>query len=102
MDLSAEQFREIVASLQAAPAAGDGGGPSAHGQRRRPRASTEARVTIVPFSDRVSTGALTVPLCDLSDGGVGFLNERPVGVRGARALQLPRAVYANRPAEVLL
>jgi hypothetical protein len=83
MQLSAELFRQMVESLQA--------DRNDDGQRRRPRVGLDARVTIVPFSDRVSPSALSVTVRDLSAGGLGFLHDRKISLGEQFVLLLPEA-----------
>jgi len=93
-ELTAELFREIVDAAAAPP--GDG---LRRDQRATPRTRLEVFATLLPFSDRLASHGLSVPVRDLSRGGFRFLHERPVPLGEHFGLLLPAA--AGRPIVVL-
>ncbi|HWE92993.1 MAG TPA: PilZ domain-containing protein [Tepidisphaeraceae bacterium] len=94
MDLSAEQFAQIVTSLGIEPQEGVGSD-----ERRRPRAEFDARASLIPLSDQTNPGAVSVKVRDLSPSGIGFLHDRQMVLDEQFALLLPRD--GDTPAVVL-
>lgn len=94
MDLSAEQFAQIVTSLDTEPQAQTG-----ENQRRRPRAELDTQASLIPLSDHSAPGAVSVKVRDLSPSGIGFLHDRRMGLDEQFALLLPRD--GDTPAVVL-
>ncbi len=87
MNLSAELFESIVARLSEPDSGFDGATPRE--QRREPRVGVRASVTLVPFTDRIASVPLEVPVRDLSPGGIGFLHETKIALDEQFVLQLP-------------
>lgn len=94
MDLSVEQFIQIVTSLKA-----EGKDPAAQDQRRAPRQGLRARATIIPLCESSHPTALCVQVRDLSPAGVGFLHDKKMALDEQFALVLPRA--GDNPSVVL-
>jgi hypothetical protein len=94
MDLSAEQFVEIVNAL-------DGGGNDESGseQRRQPRLGLRARATVIPLSEGSHPAAITIQVRDISAAGIGFLHDKKMSLDEQFALVLPRT--GDTPSVVL-
>ena len=93
MMLSANLFEGVLSALGAEWAAVSPAG----GDRRQPRVSAGGRVVIVPCPEGVEAGhkpPLSVPVRDLSRGGVRFLMPRRLPLDTQFVLLLPRAVEA--------
>ena len=93
MMLSANLFEGVIAALGAEWAAVSPSG----GERREPRVSAGGRVVIVPCPEGVDAGhkpPLSVPLRDLSRGGVRFLMPRRLPLDTQFVLLLPRGAEA--------
>ena len=65
--------------------------PSQPQRRRDSRLGVQARVTLIPLTDHdtLSSGPLTVPLRDLSAGGLGFLHGGTVALDEQFVVLLP-------------
>lgn len=85
MQLTDGLLEHVVASLDARsrrdpkspPAAaqpGTGHDPAADSRRGEPRVGVEARVTLIPITATLPAVPFSVPLRDLSAGGLGFLH----------------------------
>src|SRR5215208_98022 len=101
MMLSANLFEGVISALGAEWAAVSPSG----GERREPRVSAGGRVVIVPCPEGVEAEhkpPLSVPLRDLSRGGVRFLMPRRLPLDTQLVLLLPRApeAPAGKPAPV--
>lgn len=94
MDLSAEQFAQIVMSLGIEPQEG-----AESDERRRPRAELDSQASLIPLSDNTNPGAVSVTVRDLSPSGIGFLHDRQMVLDEQFALLLPRD--GDTPAVVL-
>ncbi|HZK80662.1 MAG TPA: hypothetical protein VFC46_06330 [Humisphaera sp.] len=94
VDLSVEQFSEIVSLLKAEANAGTDAD-----ERRQPRADLNARATIIPLRESCNFGSPTILVRNLSPSGIGFLYERPMSLDEQFALVLPRS--GDTPAIVL-
>ena len=74
--LAAPLFEQIVSAFDAPiPPAGATGATGTQ-RRREPRVGISARVTLIPLTgdDTLAPGPITVPLRNLSAGGIGFLH----------------------------
>ena len=88
MRLSDGLLEHIVASLDAratadaadaGPAAGEPG-PATESRRREQRVGVAARITLIPVTETLPAAPFTVPLRDLSAGGLGFLHTERIGL----------------------
>ena len=89
MLLTADLYDGMLDALGAGPAMAAGGG----GQRRGPRASLDARLTIIPCpegADGPHWPPLAVPVRDLSRGGLRFLLPRRLPLDTRFIVLLPR------------
>lgn len=83
MQLTAEQFRQILGSLKSDQ-------PNASEKRRTPRVGVRALVDIVPQAGGVSDGRLIrIRLINLSVGGVNFLYREYLNPGQLLELRLP-------------
>src|SRR5688500_13393775 len=96
MNLSVDLFDDIVACLNrptpenAGDGAGADGTPAGVPQRRRnPRTGVEARVALIPLTDRLGASAITVPVRDLSPAGIGFLHATKIDLDEPFVVMLP-------------
>jgi hypothetical protein len=89
MQLSAKQFSEIVARLEADA----GADPAFAGddKRRAHRVELNNRVTIVPYADGQPAAGVGVELRDLSHRGLRFHHSEPLPVGSQFVLELPQA-----------
>lgn len=70
MQLTAEQFHEIISSLKS---------DALHGRRAAPRVGLRLQVTIIPCTE-TNVKEQTAWLRDLSVSGMGFIHDRPMQV----------------------
>ncbi|HET6251312.1 MAG TPA: hypothetical protein VFE47_26750 [Tepidisphaeraceae bacterium] len=85
MDLSAEQFIQIVTAPPAQPTADE-----TPDQRRTPRTGLRTRAAIIPLGENAHPAAITIEVRDLSASGIGFLHEQKMALDEQFALVLPR------------
>ena len=83
MELTAEVFRQIVASP--APSSEFG----VWEQRRTPRMRLNVEAALMPFSDQLAPETIVAPIRDLSRGGFRFLHDKavPLGEQFALVLE---------------
>jgi hypothetical protein len=104
MELPRVWFERIVETLDAAPAgaaAAPATQPAVGEQRRRePRVGVRASVTLIPLTEGQCLGPwpVTVPLRDLSGGGIGFLHSGKVDLDEQFVALLP---YGDESVAVL-
>ena len=91
MNLTAERFSDLIASLEALK-------DDHSEQRRQPRVALEADATIIPLGYE-RPGATPVIARDLSSSGIGFLHNRQLALDEQFALVLPQT--DDNPAIVL-
>ena len=83
MQLSATQFREILATLRSDQPAGSE-------QRQTPRVGVRAQVDMVTIGARGESGELTkIRLVDLSAGGISFLYRDRLAAGQSMEVRLP-------------
>ncbi len=85
MQLSDGLLEHIVASLDARASAGPTpvaveAGQVTESRRREPRVGVAARITLIPITESLPAAPFTVPLRDLSAGGLGFLHTDRLGL----------------------
>ena len=92
MLLSADVFDAVVARLAAGPPGGAGG------QRRGPRSMLDTRLTIIPYPEGLGGQVgppLSVPVRDLSRGGMRFLLPQRLPLDTPFVTLLPRAHHTG-------
>ena len=95
MQLSAALFEQITQSLSGQPAptaekaSAEAAGDDGSQRRREPRLGVRTQVTIIPLTERQSTGPIDVPVRDLSAGGIGFLHTGPITLDDQFVVLLP-------------
>ena len=116
MLLANELFEEVLGTLTAGVSAAATTVPTGGGQRREPRIPLSQRLTLIPFAagaeglagydfPRTSRGELQIPLSDplsvpvrdLSRGGLRFLMPRRLPLDTPFVLLLPRLPMAGSP-----
>ncbi|HEX8914946.1 MAG TPA: PilZ domain-containing protein, partial [Humisphaera sp.] len=119
MLLAADQFDQVIASMSVRQDAVGAGLRTSGGQRRAPRIPVLSRLTVVPFAPgseglagyefpRDAAGKLrmplgepqSVPVRDLSRGGVRFLMPRRLPLETPFVLVLPRPAGESAPLAV--
>src|SRR2546428_556530 len=97
MQLPGAWFEQIVGALDA-PAA-EGAAPSAAAaadreRRREPRVGVRSKVILIPLIDGHGLGPkpVTVPLRDISAGGIGFFHSEKVGLDAQFVALLPHGI----------
>jgi len=85
MDLSAEQFIEILSAGNPAESTQD-----AQDMRRSPRTGLRTSATIIPLSEGSHPTAISVQVRDLSPAGIGFLHAQKMKLDEQFALILSR------------
>lgn len=88
MQLSNALFEQIVATLNAPPSAMPEA-PAGEGQRRREqRVGVRAEVTVIPLTD--TAAPFSVPVRDVSPGGIGFYHSAPIALDEQFVVMLPQ------------
>jgi hypothetical protein len=85
MQLSAEEFADMIDSLQCALRT-----PKGAEQRRAQRVKREVRMTITPVNDGGRETPVAVLVRDVSAGGIGLLYQRRMPRQARFILRLPR------------
>lgn len=88
MQLDGALFEQIAAKLQVAAPPAETDCPDAQ-RRREPRVGADARVTIIPLTDRLASAPFDVALRDLSPGGIGFVHRDRVNLDEQFVVLLP-------------
>jgi len=95
MQLSAALFEQITESLSGhsaptgEPSFAEPAGVDGSQRRRETRVVFRAQVTLIPLTERQSTGPIEVPVRDLSAGGIGFLHTGPITLDDQFVVLLP-------------
>ena len=101
MQLSGPLFGQIAGTLEASgrerTADGASATDTADPRRREPRLGVQARVTLIPLTagDSLAAGPVTVPLRDLSAGGIGFLHTGRINLDEQFVVLLPHGASGD-------
>lgn len=88
MQLAGALFEQIASTLSGQPRP-DVSEPAASQRRREPRAQVDAKVTVIPLTDRFAPAPFQISIRDLSPGGIGFVHTDKVGLDEQFVVLLP-------------